>query len=134
MTDLTCEPVERTAKPRYRTSGCFECGAAIAPKRIKDARRAGQAPSYCSTACRKAFNNRRAMQGAELLDAFARMRVTRDPEERRYAYWLLDEMLRDDWRAGRDRLPKVRRRVRGVRMSVGPSGRFVSEQARKVGA
>lgn len=48
---------------------CLECGGAMAH---------GAAPaSFCATACRKAWNNRRAIRGAELYDLVMALRFDR---------------------------------------------------------
>ena len=49
---------------------CAECGAPFARKRITE--------EFCSTKCRKTFNNRRATRGAQLYDLFCAMRRERD--------------------------------------------------------
>lgn len=48
---------------------CLECGADFMPER-------GHA-ACCSTACRKAFNNRRMLRGAALYDLFMCLRYQR---------------------------------------------------------
>ena len=49
---------------------CAECGSEFHSKQ-------GGA-RYCSTACRKAFNNRRMVRGAQLYDAFMAIRYDRE--------------------------------------------------------
>lgn len=48
---------------------CRECVVSFTPTRITE--------HFCSTACRRAFNNRRAMRGAELYDLFRAVRRDR---------------------------------------------------------
>lgn len=54
-----------TSKQRH----CQECGAPYAP-----GKRHGR---FCSPACRKAFNNRRMLRGAELYDLYMAARYQR---------------------------------------------------------
>lgn len=49
---------------------CQECGGAYEP-----GKRHGR---FCSTACRKAFNNRRMLRGAELYDLYMASRYQRE--------------------------------------------------------
>lgn len=51
------------------TSLCRECAASFTPTRHTE--------HFCSTACRRIFNNRRAMRGAELYDLFRAIRRER---------------------------------------------------------
>lgn len=44
---------------------CKECGTALSEAR---ANQGGRKPEYCSTKCRKDFNNRRMTRGAMLVD------------------------------------------------------------------
>jgi hypothetical protein len=62
---------------------CAECGVEFARKRIT--------AEYCSTECRKAFNNRRAVRGAALYDLFCAMRRERS-EAKELGIW--SEMCR----------------------------------------
>jgi len=48
---------------------CTECGDAFIGKKAH--------AEFCSTACRKNFNNRRAMRGAQLYDAMMNLRYAR---------------------------------------------------------
>ena len=48
---------------------CLECGAAFLPRQA-DA-------EFCGSACRKAWNNRRLLRGAELYDLFMALRWDR---------------------------------------------------------
>jgi hypothetical protein len=48
---------------------CLECGEAFELK--------AEYQEFCSTACRKAFNNRRAVRGAEMYDLFMTLRYER---------------------------------------------------------
>lgn len=48
---------------------CTECGITFTAKKAH--------AEFCSTNCRKAFNNRRAMRGAQLYDAMMNMRYDR---------------------------------------------------------
>lgn len=62
-TRLDASP-EATAEPGRPGLGhpcaCLECGGPYVPRQV--------GAEFCSTACRKAWNNRRALRGAELLD------------------------------------------------------------------
>lgn len=49
---------------------CLECGAPFAPKTPHG--------EFCSSRCRRAFNNRRAVRGAELYDLFMALRFERE--------------------------------------------------------
>jgi hypothetical protein len=51
---------------------CTECGTEFTPGRKNE--------HFCSTACRKAFNNRRAVRGAILYDAVMAKRYDRKGE------------------------------------------------------
>lgn len=53
---------------------CPECGAAFAALRDHGA--------FCSVACRKAFNNRRAMRGAFFYDLYMHFRFARQDARR----------------------------------------------------
>jgi len=66
-TEAACRP-----SLRGRLVGpCLECGGPLPVAAQK-----GQ--EFCCTACRKAFNNRRAVRGAELHDLFMAHRFARD--------------------------------------------------------
>ena len=52
---------------------CLECGKPLAPRQSKN----GPEPEYCSTVCRKTFNNRRATRGAVFYDLFMGVRYDR---------------------------------------------------------
>lgn len=76
---------------------CLECGDAYQPRH--------PAQLFCCAAHGKAFNNRRAVRGAEIYDLFCALRNDR-PEAKRLGVWT--EMCRlelnwrdDDQRAGR---------------------------------
>lgn len=62
---------------------CAECGTRFERKRVTG--------EYCSTACRKSFNNRRATRGAALYDLFCAMRRER-PLAKELGVW--SEMCR----------------------------------------
>lgn len=50
---------------------CLECGAAYASEK--------DTSQFCSTACRRDFNNRRQQRGAELYDLYMALRFDRGP-------------------------------------------------------
>lgn len=54
---------------RVRCKACQECGSDFTPQTLH--------AEFCSTACRKGFNNRRAVRGAELYDLFMTLRYDR---------------------------------------------------------
>lgn len=68
MTEQTPAPTTDQAKPNAH---CDECGAAYHAKR-KDV------SDFCSQKCRAAFNNRRAMRGAEMYDLVMALRFDRE--------------------------------------------------------
>jgi len=68
MNETDPAPASTPAKPN---AVCAECGASYHAKR-KDA------SDFCSTKCRAAFNNRRAMRGAEMYDLMMALRNDRE--------------------------------------------------------
>lgn len=75
------------------TTKCPECGAEFQPQR--------SSAHFCSTACRKAFNNRRMTRGAELYDLFMAMRYARGWAKAQ-GIWQLVCRLAAEWRAEDD--------------------------------
>lgn len=67
MAEETKEPGVR--KPVFRAKCCSECGEEFSP--------GAQHGDFCKAACRKAFNNRRMIRGAELYDLFMTLRHDR---------------------------------------------------------
>lgn len=65
---------------KRRARQCAECGALFTP------RQDGQL--FCSCDCNKAFQNRRAVRGAELYDVFMALRFERD-KAKSEALWTL---------------------------------------------
>lgn len=63
---------------------CLECGRAYAALRAHS--------GFCSPACRRAFNNRRAMRGAELYDLFMAHRFDRARAQRLKLMGVLNRM------------------------------------------
>lgn len=64
------EPAAKVNRTRRRGYVCRECGTGF------DAYNRGN--GFCSTACRKTFNNRRATRGAEIYDLFMATRFERE--------------------------------------------------------
>lgn len=89
---------------------CDECGAVYEP------RKAGQ--RFCSTTCGKAFNNRRMVRGAALLDVLLTDYTNRQHPMRKsgtfqkVARRLLSRWMEEDRKAGRaycgDPVPMIR--------------------------
>ena len=63
---------------------CDECGVAFVAK--------AHHGDFCSTECRKAFNNRRALRGAELYDLFMCLRHDRPIAKALHAWRLICRM------------------------------------------
>lgn len=79
------------------THTCIECQASFQPQKAH--------ARFCSTPCRKAFNNRRALRGALLYDAFMSLRYERG-WAKAVGLWslicrLAAEWVEEDERAGR---------------------------------
>lgn len=68
MTETAPAPMDT---PRQNNARCNECGAAYHAKRR-------DASDFCSAKCRAAFNNRRAMRGAEMYDLVMALRNDRE--------------------------------------------------------
>lgn len=66
------------------TTPCRECGSPFTPRRVTGA--------FCSGDCKRAFNNRRAMRGAELYDVVMSMRFDRAAAAEHQAWSLLCRM------------------------------------------
>lgn len=84
---------------------CLECGRPYAP------RRAAMPGDFCSAACRAAWNNRRAVRGAELYDLFMALRFDRDRAKQLKVWRLLNRMaagFRDEDVADRGGRPSWR--------------------------
>ena len=80
-----------TAAP-MRSHVCAECGAPF----LAHARLARHA-EFCGDACRKGFNNRRAMRGAVLFDLFMTLRYERGLAQKLHV-WKMICRLAMDWR------------------------------------
>lgn len=65
---------------------CRECGAGLAGMK--------RTAVFCSTACRKAWNNRRMVRGAELYDVFMAMRYEREEAKQQQAFTTLANLAR----------------------------------------
>ena len=74
-------------KSKYQPRNCDECGHEYTPRRGDQ--------FFCSTDCRKAFENRRMTRGAELYDLFRAMRRERD-KAKELGIW--SEMCRLEFR------------------------------------
>lgn len=68
---------------------CLECGGSLGDKK--------SAARFCSSPCRKSWNNRRMVRGAELYDAFMAMRYDRH-WSRAVGMWQLICRLASDWK------------------------------------
>jgi len=62
-------PTPLPVSPGTPTGSCLECGSTYAPRTATQ--------EFCCSACRRAWNNRRAVRGAELYDWFMAFRVQR---------------------------------------------------------
>lgn len=82
---------------------CRECGAPFAAtKKTGKVEAVAYAPRrFCSTECRKAFNNRRAMRGAEAYDLLRAMRRER-AEAKEMNLWTAICRLEEKWQAEDD--------------------------------
>lgn len=91
------------ATARYGRIQCRECGTGF--------QRYTRSDNFCSTTCRRTFNNRRAMRGAELYDLFMVIRFDR-PRAKLLGLWTivcyLAGMFRDEDNAERDGRPSWR--------------------------
>jgi len=75
------------------TCTCLECGAAFIARRT-----AAEGESlFCSTPCRKAFNNRRMTRGAQVYDLFMALRYQRGVAKL-YGVWTILCRVAQDWR------------------------------------
>jgi hypothetical protein len=83
-----------TTAPKYRERRCNECGEAYTPRRVDE--------FYCSTPCRKSFENRRMVRGKELYDLFMVMRYDRGAAKL-LGVWNLMCRLALHWREEDDR-------------------------------
>lgn len=79
---------------------CAECGGALEGRKAVAA--------FCSGSCRKAWNNRRAMRGAQMYDLFMAIRYDRKAAKEQGLWSLLCRMAQDwkelDAAAGRQTL------------------------------
>lgn len=73
---------------------CLECGAELGADAHQDAR-------YCGTACRTDANNRIKRRGAELYHQALRARCSRNGEEMKILWRMIDDFRRADEIAGR---------------------------------
>lgn len=83
--------------PKLRARCCLECGSEFTT--------AVAHGDFCGAACRKAFNNRRMVRGAELYDLFMVLRYERKLATRLKVWKLICRMalgFRDEDRAERD--------------------------------
>lgn len=69
---------------------CLECGAPYTARTATS--------DFCSTACRRAFNNRRAVRGAEIYDLFMAHRFDRTRARDLKLLGVLNRMA-SNWRA-----------------------------------
>lgn len=69
-----------TPASRVRAAVCTECGAEFTPLKAHG--------DFCGDACRKAWNNRRMVRGAELYDLFMALRYDR-PAAQALGLWRL---------------------------------------------
>lgn len=74
--------------PRQRV--CLECGEPFVAR--------DHEAHFCCTACRKAFNNRRAVRGAELYDLYMAHRFERAEAQASGVFKAINR-LASDWRA-----------------------------------
>jgi hypothetical protein len=96
MTTMTAVTSNEAKKYKF-TKTCIECGL-VFPTNVRAAK-------ACSTECRKSFNNRRAVRGAELYDLMMAHRFDRanpDAPEQRAAMYRLISAYRDADKALRD--------------------------------
>lgn len=68
---------------------CLECAASLAEKDYR--------AEFCGTVCRKAWNNRRMVRGAELYDLFYSLRYDRD-KAKTLGLWSAMCKLAQKWR------------------------------------
>lgn len=67
---------------------CRECGKPLAGLGLR------QGAVFCSTPCRKAWNNRRMVRGQELYDVVMAMRYERDAAKAQQAFSVLANLAR----------------------------------------
>lgn len=65
---------------------CRECGAPLASVK--------RTAVFCGTACRKTWNNRRMVRGAELYDLFMALRYQREDATQAQAFTMLANLAR----------------------------------------
>jgi hypothetical protein len=79
---LSALPETRAA--RIKVKACVECGCDFTPGAAHG--------DFCSSPCRKGFNNRRALRGAELYDLFMVLRYERDLAKKLHVWKILCRM------------------------------------------
>ncbi|ESQ82361.1 hypothetical protein AEAC466_17200 [Asticcacaulis sp. AC466] len=67
-------------------AACLTCGAAL--------RSSSRTIEFCQDACRRAFNNRRAVRGAEFYDLYMAIRYDRSEAKRLKAWTKLTKLAR----------------------------------------
>lgn len=75
---------------KYRPRCCNECGGEYAPRRADE--------FFCSTPCRKAFDNRRMTRGRDLYDLFMALRYERGLAKVS-GLWAIACRMAQEWRA-----------------------------------
>jgi hypothetical protein len=80
-------------RSKYRARCCNECGTDYSPRRADE--------FYCSTPCRKAFDNRAMTRGRDLYHLFMAMRYERGLAKGR-GLWAIACRLAQEWRAEDD--------------------------------
>ncbi len=78
--------VETITGNRTIACQCLDCGAAFVAQR--------STASFCSIACRSAFNNRRKARGAELYDLFMMLRYERGIAKYRHLWTIACNLAR----------------------------------------
>ena len=85
--------LDTTSTRDSRRFECLECGAACVSTAVN--------AEFCGTACRKAWNNRRAMRGAEIYDLLMVLRFDRGRATHLKVWTLMCRMAalfrQDDW-------------------------------------
>jgi hypothetical protein len=113
MSDIQPAANQAVTKPA-RMCACRECGASY-PRRAKPS-------EFCSQACRRIYNNRRAMRGAEIYDLAMEMRFDRKTAKERRTFshlcTLLGRFNEDDKARGR-RSWSSSRRMANINSRVG---------------
>lgn len=98
------------AKPsKYQSRCCDECGGEYTPRRKDE--------FFCSTPCRKEFENRRMVRGAELYDLFCGYRRER-PLAKELGIWTEMCRLEQRWREEDETQRAGRRSYRPLRRAL----------------